>query len=238
MKKLIRKILWSIGYDVQAVENSGSMSRLLYDTIIYSKPNYFLDVGANIGQSALEVIRYRPDCKIASFEPLSEAHAIASKASEAFPLWTVYPRMALGETEGEVSIHISDNSVSSSLLPMKALHVESAPGSACTREEKTKVKRLDQVLEDHSPTNRYYLKVDTQGFEMNVLKGAVGILDQVVAIQVELSWEELYAGQPLAIEVISWLLANGFRPYGFAHVFRNANTKCLLQMDGYFLRAK
>lgn len=239
MRKLIRRLLWAFGYDVQRVENTGSSSRLTYDLALLSQATTLLDVGANEGQSAIEFLGYFPNSKIISFEPLSKAHAIASEKSKNYPNWKMYPRTALGNETGEVSIHIAGNSVSSSLFEMKKLHSDSAPESANIGQEKTPVIRLDQALQTEVKNGeRYYLKVDTQGFELNVLNGATEILDRVVAVQVELSWGELYSGQPLANEVIQWLLDHGFQPYGFAHVFRDSKTHSLLQMDGFFLKVK
>jgi FkbM family methyltransferase len=235
MKKLIRRLLWLLGYDIQPLEVTGSMARLLFDTVRASKPNFFIDVGANVGQSALEFLYYWPDCKIVSFEPLTEAHAIATEVSKNYPSWKVYPRMALGDAESEVTINVSANGLSSSLLDMKKLHQDAAPESVYVKEESTPIRRLDQTIE-RNPENRYYLKIDTQGYELNVLRGCDGILDQIVAVQLELSWDELYAGQPMAMEVVSWLLDKGFKPYGFGHMFREKNSGRLLQMEGYFIR--
>lgn len=226
-----------MGYDIMPTHISSTMARQFYDLLSFSQANFFIDVGANEGQSALEYFSYQPLGQAASFEPLIEAHQVATEKSKSYPNWTVYPRMALGENEGEVEVHVSKNSVSSSLLKMNSLHLSSAPDSTVLRSEVTPMKRLDQALLNRKPEHRYYLKIDTQGYEMNVLKGATQLLDNVVAIQLELSWQELYAGQTTAQELITWLQQHRFQPYGFSSVFRDHRTHALLQSDGYFIRS-
>ncbi len=252
MKSFMRKFLWKMGYDLQRADNSGRSSLLAHSLIQITHPTVILDVGANEGQFALEILENESGAhssvstsslsplKIFSFEPLSKAHAVAMEKSKNYPKWKVYPRTALGDSEGEVMIHIAKNSASSSLFEMSSLHKTAAPQSITVDQEKTPITRLDRILgfrEGSEQNERYYLKIDTQGFELAVLKGAEGILNQVAAIQVELSWKELYVGQPLALEVMQWLMDRGFQPYGFSHDFRDAQTKHLLQMDGFFIRS-
>jgi len=236
MKTFIRKILWKFGYDLQKTENSGGSARLAYDLAQITQPTILLDVGANEGQSALEYLDFFPNSKIISFEPLSSAHLIMSQKSKAYPSWTVYPRTAIGDVPGSTEINISNNSVSSSLFEMRAAHTAVSPSSITTSKERTSIIRLDDAMEEYSKNERYFLKIDTQGFELNVLRGAEKILDQVVAIQVELSWTELYAGQPLALEVMQWLIDKGFHPLGFAPGLREKSRNSLLQMDGFFIK--
>lgn len=238
MKTFIRKILWRFGYDLQKHENSGGSLRLAYDLAKSTGFTTLLDIGANQGQSALEFISFFPDSKIISFEPLSQAHEEIKRRSNAYPHWSVFDRVAVGEAAGSTEIHVSQNSVSSSLLEMKSTHTEVAPHSVMVGRESVPIVSLNEVLGSSPRSERYYLKIDTQGYELKVLKGADKILDQVVAIQVELSWVELYAGQPLALEVIQWLLDRGFSPFGFAPGLRKTDNRQLLQMDGFFLRTK
>ncbi len=238
MKDFIKKTIWNLGYDLVSERATSNPLKLMLDLIEYTKINQFIDVGANEGQSALELIRFYPHLPIHSFEPLSHAHETLLVNSKNHSQWRVYPRTALGETKGEIKIQIAGNSQSSSLLKMKQLHIDSAPESTPVGEELTSITRLDELLKNQPSTHRYYLKIDTQGSELAVLKGSTGILNQVQALQLELSWQELYQGQPLATEVLQWVLTQGFAPYGFSPVFRDKKTQALLQMDGFFLRIR
>jgi FkbM family methyltransferase len=196
-----------------------------------------LDVGANDGGYGrlLRGLGYRGE--IVSFEPLSDAHAALSRATAADPLWHVAPRMALGAENGTVTINIAGNSASSSVLPMGKLHAEAAPESRYTGAEPVPLCRLDSVthpaLAGGSPM---LLKIDTQGFEMAVLRGAAGLLPRVAGVQVELSVVPLYEGQAAYREVIDFLEAAGFGLWNVMPGFADARSGRMLQFDGIFFR--
>src|SRR5690606_5024790 len=107
---------------------------------------------------------------------------------------------------------ISGFSQSSSLRPMTHVHSDAAPETAYVSTETVAVRRLDGVAGEFlRPGDRVYLKIDTQGFEREVLEGATGIMESVVALQVELSFRELYAGETLAAEMMAMIGKLGFQ---------------------------
>ena len=90
------------------------------------------------------------------------------------------------------------NSISSSVLPMLQSHVDAAAGSQTIGTEVVAVIRLDDVTAGYlRGAKAVLLKVDTQGFEWDVLDGAVETLGKVAAVQLELSLLPLYGGQRL-----------------------------------------
>ena len=197
-----------------------------------------LDVGANTGgyATALRAAGYRNG--ILSFEPLSSAHSLLVLAARGDPKWAVAPRMALGEQEANVTINIAGNSASSSLLPMTAQHKGAAPESAYVGMESVAVCRLDAVRHPllDSPASPF-LKIDTQGYETQVLAGAAGILPKIVGVQVEMSLRHLYQGQSLWLEVIASLETAGFELWALVPGFFEPETGRMLQCDGIFFRA-
>lgn len=197
-----------------------------------------LDVGANTGgyATALREAGYRGN--ILSFEPLSSAHSLLALAARSDPNWVVAPRMALGEREANVTINIAGNSTSSSLLPMTDQHRSAAPESAYVGMESVSVWRLDAVrhpLLDSAASP--FLKIDTQGYETQVLAGAAGILPKIVGVQVELSLRHLYQGQSLWLEVIASLETAGLELWALVPGFFEPETGRMLQCDGIFFRA-
>ena len=72
---------------------------------------------------------------IISFEPLPDAHILLQKAAASDALWTVAERMAIGDSEGDVTINVSKNSVSSSFLEMENLHLDTNPESKFIKKE-------------------------------------------------------------------------------------------------------
>lgn len=209
--------------------------------IVYSLHKFeidlVLDVGANTGQFTSEVRQSGYAGRIVSFEPLSQAHAVLQKTSEGDPLWDVYPRCALGDHDGEVEINIAGNSQSSSILPMLESHRSAAPESAYQGKEIVPIKKLDAVAEQYlKNANAVFLKIDTQGFEWQVLDGARDTLPQVKGILVELSLVPLYEGQHLWKEMIDRLEAAGFTLWAFKPVFSDQVSGRTLQVDGLFYR--
>lgn len=193
------------------------------------------DVGANAGQyaSGLRRFGYRGD--IISYEPLSAAHASLSQAAGADARWHVHPRAAVGATPGEITINVSENLVSSSVLDMDATHVAAAPRSAYVGRETVPLITLDGRKVHPEPAEksagREFLKIDTQGFEWAVLDGAPQLLERCVGVQCELSLVPLYDGQHLWQEVLGRLQDLGFRVWALQPGFTDPGTGATLQVD-------
>lgn len=196
-----------------------------------------LDVGANSGQYAMMIRRQGYSGRILSFEPLSSAHRKLQEKSDSDPLWEIHPRCALGRAAGEAEINIAGNSVSSSLLPMLTLHAEAAPQSVYTSRETTPVITLDSAIEAYLGTaKRVYLKMDTQGYEAEVLSGLQQKLPLIQAIELELSLSPLYAGQASWRDLTAQIERAGFVLMDMRKAFADPRTGQLLQMDGLFVR--
>ena len=144
--------------------------------------------------------------------------------------------MALGDAEGEVSIHIAGNSLSSSVLEMLPEHERAAPGSGFVGSEIVPLRRLDRVAPDFlDGAKAVLLKIDTQGFEDRVLSGAAGVIDRITAIQTELSLVPLYAGQPLFDDMRAKIEAMGFVLFAVFPGYVHDHTGRTLQLDGFFV---
>ena len=196
-----------------------------------------LDVGANRGQYAHELRKELSYHKqIISFEPMSDAFDKLQKAMGSDPNWTGH-HTALGSKAGVETIHIAGNSASSSMFDMLDSHSDVLPHSKYVGEEEIKIQQLNKMFpEVAGASEKIMLKIDTQGFELEVLKGADECLGQICALQLELSLSPLYAGAPLFEEVIAFARSQGFAPYWFFPGFWNVKTHQQLQMDGLFLR--
>ncbi len=169
-----------------------------------------LDVGANIGQFAKEIRKAGYKGSIVSFEPLSAAHERLRRAASGVPGWSVAPRMALGDSRGIAKINISHNLVSSSLLNIADRSVETAPASGYTGQEEVEVSRLDDVV-DPAWKIPFALKLDTQGFELRVLRGAPETLTKTAVAMVEMSLSPLYEGGASFVDMFRFFEESGFR---------------------------
>lgn len=194
-----------------------------------------IDVGANVGQYAEKVrsLGYAGD--IVSFEPLTAAYAPLLAKASGDKRWCVMPRMALGERNETATIHVAHNLVSSSLLDVNEASVEAEPGSAFGAHETIDVRRLDHVA-SADWSRPFALKVDTQGFEMAVLRGAGDLLSAVALLQVEMSLAPIYAGGAGFHELYKFVTDAGFRCIDVVPGFLDLKRGELLQVDAVFVR--
>jgi FkbM family methyltransferase len=198
--------------------------------------NKIFDVGANLGQYVLNMRDAGYNGNFISFEPVSQQFNILNKAAKNDPRWQTV-NMALGSRDEETIINIAGNSESSSLLEMMPEHTKSEPRSAYVGKEKIIVRKLDTIINDYyQEGDRILLKIDTQGFEKEVLAGAVKSLDKVIGIQLEMSLIPMYEGEMLYDEMIRFLKDKGFHLYSLENGFSDPKTGQLLQIDGIFFR--
>jgi FkbM family methyltransferase len=169
-----------------------------------------IDVGANRGQFTLYALARFPSANVIAFEPLPRAAEHMMRLFEGETRVEVVP-FALGETEGEVVMHLSAREDSSSLLPVGEGQVSTFPGTDEVGTTRADVRTLDMVLVDRKLARPALLKIDVQGFELSVLRGAEQTLPSFDQVLVEASFAELYKGQALFPDVSRHLEGNGFR---------------------------
>lgn len=194
------------------------------------------DVGANVGQYARDIRGIGFQGRIESFEPMSEAFRVLQQNAAPHRNWNVH-NFALGDEASEKSLNISANGPSSSFLPLSddARNAEIALGYV--EQERVKVKRLDDVFPQiRGDAKRFFLKVDTQGFEKQVIDGAEKSLSEFVGLQIELSLTRQYEGELLASQFLDFMDGRGFAPYWVIHGYRSQRTMQLKQMDVLFFR--
>jgi len=196
----------------------------------------FLDVGANRGQTGRSLRAGGFRGQIHSFEPLSQAFAELSAASEADQLWSCM-HTAVGSEDSELEINVSENSVSSSFLKAtpETLAINSRIGGG--RTEKVSVRRLDGIAGELGLKGRnLFLKIDTQGFELKVLDGAGRFLDEIRVVQAESSLVPVYGGEPLLPDTLTYMANRGFRPVDISETWSHPETGDMLQVDITFVR--
>lgn len=232
----LRDLARSFGIDVSLYKITSSSHARLKNYIRSQKIDLVLDVGANAGQTGQELRKNLGYAGVIhSFEPLSAAYAKLQAASSNDAKWHTH-NLALGSTAGSVEINIAGNSESSSLLKMQDRHQSAAPNSAIMATEDVQVQTLDAVLPELRGTaQNIYMKCDTQGFELEVLKGAKSTLPGIKMIRLELSSEELYEGAPLIGDLVTFMYDNGFTMVDIKAGFSDPNTGQMLQADGLFL---
>jgi FkbM family methyltransferase len=234
VKRAIQFVASTLGYEVHRAAWFGPNKLEVMRRIGI---NFVLDVGANDGVYAADLRRHGFKGKIWSYEPMHEAFAKLDKAAAADQLWKAI-HCGCGARTGTAQINIAGNSYSSSLLPMLGLLRANAPETEYVSEESVSICTLDESVIPHlKPDDRLWLKIDTQGYEGEVLKGAERLMPRVEALECELSLAPLYEGQLLIDEMLRMIYRMGFRMVGVSPVFLEPATGYALQIDGTFVRA-
>jgi FkbM family methyltransferase len=195
-----------------------------------------LDVGANVGQFAMVALKAFPQAHVYSFEPIEDIAHKFKRVMAKEKRVTLF-HTALGNDQGKAKIHVTARSDSSSLL-VPALQEQIFPGTHEAGQQEIKIARLQDVLAIEKIVAPALLKIDVQGFEGEVLKGCHSLLNRFDWIYCELSFVELYSGQPLAHEIIILLHEAGFVLDGVYMDVMSYKDGRAIQGDFLFRRAR
>lgn len=195
-----------------------------------------LDVGANIGQYGGEMRNLGYKGELISFEPMKKAFNKLQKNASGDSNWKVF-NYSIGEKDGQTTINIAKNSVSSSLLNNLPQLVESAPEAVFIEKETIEIKKLDSIFESLNLKGKnVYLKIDTQGYEEMVLQGAEKTLEFVKGVQIEMCFIPSYEGAPTFDIMKSRLNNIGFQLLALENGFYDKKTGKQLEVDGVFYK--
>ncbi|MDP1624572.1 MAG: FkbM family methyltransferase [bacterium] len=188
--------------------------------------DFIVDVGANRGQFALISRKVFPRAKIHSFEPLEEPAHIFKRIFSNDPNVTLHA-CALGREKKTAAIHVTKDDDSSSMLPIMETQSNMFPGATEKETRQVTVLPLSQALGDISIPPASLLKIDVQGFELDVLQGCEDILDKFSYLYIECSFIELYEGQALAHQIIAWLEQRNFILSGIHNLYYKKNGRAI-----------
>ena len=231
--ELYSKIIHKIGFDLRRFPTRDQ--RMLIKYLDTQGVKDCFDIGANTGQFARLLRSIDFQGKIYSFEPQSKAFEQLSKSASGDSKWEVY-NIGLGNCDGKSIINISKNSVSSSVLDIDRFLVETIPETEYISREEIKINRLDTFLKKINFKKRFFLKIDTQGFESKILEGAEGCFEEIYAIQLELACVSLYNGEKLFDEMKNLIESKGFYLSSVENGLTDLNNGRLLEVEAIFLR--
>lgn len=194
-----------------------------------------IDVGANTGQSALKFNKLFPGAKIYCFEPLRDCFLQMNANLKSLTNFESF-NLGLSEKKGEIIMHRSEYSPSSSPRKMSQLHKRAFPHSSGEALETIDVDTLDNVAQGLKLEDNILLKIDVQGFEDKVIMGALNTLRRVKVIIIETSFHELYEGQPLFSDIYELLQRQGFVYSGsWSEDLKSPIDGAHLQQDSIFI---
>jgi FkbM family methyltransferase len=228
MKELIKRQLRRFDIDI----SSASIRRSLMDYINSRDIDIVLDVGANVGQfgASLREKGYRG--RIISFEPIRSVFQTLATTAQADGIWDVH-NLALGAAPGHATINVAELSVFSSLLPATSTAAEFDDTAVVTHPEAIEVRTLNEFASDLS--GNILLKIDTQGYEKQVLEGGRQVLSRLKGVLMELPIIHLYKGNWQFHEAVAYMATNDFVPAQIHPVnFHPKDDVSLVEVDCLF----
>ena len=197
-----------------------------------------LDVGSNSGQFAAKMRRFGFDGVIYSVEPQIAAHRELCKNAQSDVRWIPLPRQAAGRVHCRLDLNLSQNSWSSSFFPVHENHLRAAPETRTVAQERVFVTKTADLLRGPLMQQIDALKIDVQGYELEVLEGLRSYIDGIQLILLEMSLVECYVGAP-NLFVLDRLLVEEF---GFARIslepsYYDDEAGVVQQFDGIYARS-
>jgi FkbM family methyltransferase len=235
--RLVHRVAAGLGYQLEKYPPPETLEGDLKLLLERGKVDAVLDVGAFDGcyHQRLRQIGYQG--QIFSFEPVASWFQKIEEASKTDPKWEVF-NLALGDEEKETAINVSNVSSFSSLLPKTKYCLEEFPRlTKDMGQQPIPMRRLDVILRELTakhPIRSIFLKVDTQGYDLHVLRGAGEWIHRFAGVQVELPIKHLYEGVPDMKDFLTELEGMGLDVVGIYPVahdekFRLVEADCLLQ---------
>jgi FkbM family methyltransferase len=233
-KAQIKQALRGFGFELQRFDPEGTFAKRRQRLLEAKRIDTVIDVGAHAGEYAGSLRHEGYRGRILSFEPQAQMFERLRGAAEADPLWDCF-NQAVGASPGRLTLNVSGNDgFSSSIRPMAAVHEEAEPASSYVDSEEVEVVTLDGAID--AQLDRSMLKIDTQGYEAEVLAGGEKTLQRCQLVELELVLVELYQGQALFAALVDLMRESGFLLTDVESGFRDPRTAELLQIDGLFLR--
>jgi FkbM family methyltransferase len=239
MKKIIKRFINLFGFNITRFNTIDDFTYRVVRLMQSYGIDTIFDIGANRGEYTIEVLQKGYTGKIVCFEPVKTSYSmLRSNIDKLKNSKLQLVNIGLGDFDGEASMNISANLNSSSILPMLDSHRNAAPDSHYIDSEKVIIRRFDSIIDDYHSGGNLFLKIDTQGYEMKILRGATNSFHKITGIQLETSLVPLYDGESLVYDTMNFMIGKGFKLMGLIPGFTNRATGQLLQADCIFFKDK
>lgn len=234
MKGVVKGLLRRTGFDLVRLPYPFTLAKDLRDVLTLRGVDCVFDVGANAGQFAAMLRGFGYTGLIISFEPNPALATVLGQRSTSDSRWRVMP-YAPGEHDGTLTLHVPQDTKLASALPVSSfgrVAFGAVPFSAM-RDETVAVRRLDTLfvdLQQQHGFRRPFPKMDTQGYDLQVLRGAEGCCSSMTGLLTEMSLEPLYDDMPDLAQSLMQVRKAGFDVTGLypvAHDKRGA----LIEID-------
>jgi FkbM family methyltransferase len=203
--------------------------------------NCVLDIGGNVGEYGRLLRSGGFTGRIVSFEPVSRTADRLRDAAKDDSDWHII-ECALGETEEKAEMTVvGGRGATSSLLDVSDFGKAWSPRLQGVAKQMVDVRRLDSVFDSAVSgidAPRVFMKMDTQGYDLPVFRGAGERLDDVLGLQSEVASVPLYEGMARLPEQIAAYEKAGFETTGIFPVTRDRKTLRVIEFDVVMIRVR
>jgi FkbM family methyltransferase len=237
-KNAIKRTLRHFGYDLVRYPYRETYGEHIKELLVKLDIDLVLDVGAHHGEYALFLREIGYLGRIISFEPIAVNFDVLAQCCAHDPNWQAH-NLALGSEDADRSMNVMGNSfLNSFLTPSEVTWLD---GNIVKRIDKVSVRRLDglfdQMLND-TGTHNVFLKMDTQGWDLEVLRGAGACISRIGAVQSEVPLKAIYKGMPSFLDVIAECTRLGLEITGMFPVSRDTNNLAIVEFDCVMARRR
>ena len=165
--------LWGMNYGrTSDLQESGELKALRQiQKLLPKTPLVLMDVGANIGDYSITLSSEFPNAEIHAFEPVSATYSLLAKNVDQYKNIHTH-NIALGESSQSQDIYFGTNNTHSSMIGLRG------DSGSLQKKETIQVEALDSYFMAMTLDKIDFLKIDVEGFEINVLRGAKKLLDE------------------------------------------------------------
>lgn len=229
IKGIVKKIFENFGLEVRRIRHEpqkiGMIPCLKGLADQGYKPNSILDIGAAVGGWTKTAIQFWPQAKYFLVEPLEERKSELTALSQTYSHVNFLLADA-GSQPGELLLGVTKDLHGSSLLYSGIL------------QRKVPVVTIDQLVAEGHIEQPQFMKLDVQGYELEVLQGAKIAMQNADFIILELQFFRFVSSMNLLHESIAWMDKNNFRPYEIVDVYRRPSDNLMLECDILFTNKK
>lgn len=197
------------------------------------KINTLIDVGSNQGQFILLCLKFFPNPTVYSFEPIKEIFERQKNFFKFKKNFFIF-NFGIGNENKNLNFFITNRKDSSSFLTYNGSSHYNRD-YLLTEKRNIKIRKLDQVLKNKNLIRPILIKIDVQGYELEVLKGSKKILSKIDYLLVEVSKNRMYNNQATEREIVTFLKKKKFTIIKSSKSMRIKNTQ-FIQRDILFKR--
>lgn len=230
---LYKVLAKSLGYELINRDGSPSLNFHIMDLIQLHEINLVIDVGGNKGQFAKSLRNEGYYGDIHSFEPVKATFEELEQVSQADRKWFVH-NFAMGDQQGQATVNVTKSPDFASFLEPSDYGKERFKKNKVEYTEVVDINTVDNFLKtniDNFETKKIFLKTDTQGFDLQVVKGAEISLPSIHCLLSEISFIPIYDDMPHYIETLATFESIGFSVSGFYPITRCKKTLSVIEMD-------